>query len=72
MLNIKKKTYFNIDNRIGCVMVSVFEECGISGFALRSGQTKDCKNGMCCFSAKQAALRRKSKDRLAWNHDNVP
>jgi hypothetical protein len=27
-----------------------------------SGQTKDYKIGICCFSAKHAALRRKSKD----------
>jgi hypothetical protein len=37
----------------------------------RSGQTKDYAIGICCFSAKHAALRRKSKDWLARNHDNV-
>jgi hypothetical protein len=26
---------------------------------------------MCCFSAKHAALKRNSKDWLAWNHNNV-
>jgi len=26
------------------------------------GQTKDYKTGICCFSAKRAALRRKSND----------
>ena len=36
-----------------------------------SCQTKDYKSGSCCFSAKQAALRRKSKDRLAQNQDIV-
>jgi hypothetical protein len=35
------------------------------------GQTKDYKIGICCFSAKHAALRRKSKDWLARNQDNV-
>ena len=30
-------------------------------FEPRSGQTKDYKIGVCCFSAKQAALRRKRK-----------
>jgi hypothetical protein len=30
-------------------------------FHLRSGQTKDYKIGFCCFSAKLAASRRKSK-----------
>jgi hypothetical protein len=33
------------------------------GFDLRSGKTKDYKSGICCLSAKHAALRRKSKDR---------
>jgi hypothetical protein len=35
------------------------------------GQNKDYEIGMCCFSAKHAALRRKSKDWLARNQDNV-
>jgi hypothetical protein len=35
------------------------------GFEPRSGQTEDCKIGICYFSAKFAALRRKSKD-LSW------
>jgi len=37
------------------------------GFEPLLGQTKDYKIGICCFSAKHAALRRKSKDWLAWN-----
>ena len=37
----------------------------------RSGQTKDYKIGICCFSAKHAAIRRKSKDGLARNQNNV-
>ena len=41
------------------------------GFDPRSSQTKDCKIGMCCFSAKHAALRRKSKNWLARNQNNV-
>jgi hypothetical protein len=41
------------------------------GFESRSGQTKDYKIGICCFSAKHAALRRKSKDWLAQNQNNV-
>ena len=41
------------------------------GLKPRSGQTKDNKTGICCFSAKHAALRRKSKNWLAWNQDNV-
>ena len=41
------------------------------GFEPRSGQTKDYKIDICCFSDKHAALRRKSKDWLARNQDNV-
>ena len=33
--------------------------------------TKDYKTGICPFSAKHAALRRKSKDSLALEQDNV-
>jgi len=35
------------------------------------GQTKDYKISICCFSAKHAALRRRSKGWLAQNQDNV-
>jgi hypothetical protein len=35
------------------------------------GQTKDYKIGICCFSAKKTALRRKSKDWSALNRNNV-
>ena len=38
---------------------------------LQSGQTKDYKIGIFCFSVKYAALRRKSKDWLALNQYNV-
>ena len=41
------------------------------GFEPRSGQTKSYKIGICCFSAKHAALRRKDKDWLARNQNNV-
>jgi hypothetical protein len=41
------------------------------GFELRSGQTKDYAIGICCFSAKHAALMRKGKDWLARNQNNV-
>jgi hypothetical protein len=43
----------------------------IRGFEPRSGQTKDYKIGICCVSAKYAALRSKSKDWLARNQKNV-
>ena len=41
------------------------------GFEPRLGQTKDYKISICCFSAKHAALRRRSKGWLAQNQDNV-
>ena len=54
-------------------MVSVLASSAVDrGFDPRSGQTKDYKIGVCCFSSKRAALRRKSKDWLARNQDNVP
>ena len=55
-------------------MVSLLASSAVDrGFEPRSGQTKDYKIGIYCFSAKHAAaLRRKSKDWLAQNQDNVP
>ena len=41
------------------------------GFDPRLGQTKDYKSGICCFSAEHAALRKKSKNWLARNQNNV-
>ena len=41
------------------------------GIVPQSGQTKDYKIGICYFSTKYAALRRKSKDWLALNQDSV-
>ena len=42
------------------------------GLEPRSSQTKDYKIGICCFSAiKHTALRRKSKDWLTRNQNNV-
>ena len=59
-------------NRIGDVMVSVLASRAVDhGFEPRSGQTKDYKIGVCCFSAKHASLRSKSKDWLARNQNNV-
>ena len=53
-------------------MVSVLALSAVDrGFESQSGQTKDYKIGICCFSTKHAALKRKSKDWLAWNEDNV-
>jgi hypothetical protein len=53
-------------------MVSVLTSSVVDRvFELRSDQTKDYKIGMCCFSTKHTTLRRKSKDWLTWNQDNV-
>jgi hypothetical protein len=53
-------------------MVSVLASSAIyCGYEPRSGQTKEYKIGICCFSAKNASLRRKSKDWLARNQNNV-
>jgi len=41
------------------------------GFESWSGQFKNYKIGICCFSAKHTASRRKSKDWLAWDQNNV-
>ena len=40
-------------------------------FEPQSGKTKEKKIGICCFSAKHAALRSKSKYWLAQNQNNV-
>ena len=59
-------------NCIGGIMVSVLASSAVDcGIDPRSGQTKDYKIGICCFSANHAALRRKSKDELARNQNNV-
>jgi hypothetical protein len=44
-------------------------DCGLEP---RFGQTKDYEIGICCFTAKHAAIRRKNKDWLIQNQDNVP
>jgi hypothetical protein len=56
-------------NRIGGVMVSMLASSTIDHGIV--GQTKDNKIGICCFSAKCTTLRRKIKDWLAQNQDNV-
>ena len=67
-----KKKKIKIRNRIASVMVSVLASSAIDcGYEPRSGQTKEYKIGICCFSAKNASLGRKSKDWLARNQNNV-
>jgi hypothetical protein len=53
-------------------MVSVLASSAVDrGFEPWSSQTKDYKIGMCCFTAKHAALMRKNKDWVARNQNNV-
>ena len=53
-------------------MASVLASSAIDrGLEPRSGQTKDYEIGICCFSAKHAALRKKSRNWLARNQNNV-
>ena len=59
-------------NHIGGVMVSVLAASVVyRGFKPRLGQPKDYEIVICCFSAKHAALRRKSKDWSAGDPNNV-
>jgi len=68
----EKKEQFGQIDRVDGIMV-----CGLASsvvdreFEPRSGQTKDYKIGICCFSAKHVAFRRKSEYWLARNWDNV-
>ena len=51
-----------LSNRIGGVMVNVLVSSAVDRvFEPQSGQTKDYEIGICCFSAKHAALRRNAK-----------
>jgi hypothetical protein len=64
--------YFWFYNRIGGVMVSMLVSTAVDhAFEPRSGQTKDCKTRICCFSVKYATLRSDYKDWLARNKDDV-
>ena len=59
-------------NRIDGVIFSVLASSVVDrGFEPMSGQTKYYNIGIWCFFAKQAALRRKNKDLLVRNQDNV-
>jgi hypothetical protein len=50
-------------NRIVGVMVTVLTSSAVDReFDIRSGQAKDYKIGIYCFSANHTALRRKMKD----------
>ena len=63
------QTLFNL---IGDVIVSMLASIMVDhGLRGPISQTKIYQIGICCFSAKHAALKRKSKDWLALNQDNV-
>ena len=54
------------------IMVSMLTLSVVNrGFQPWLGQAKDYTIGICCFSSKYAALRRKSIDWLALNRDNI-
>jgi hypothetical protein len=60
-------------NRIDGVMVNMLASSAVDhGFKPQSGQTKNYKIGICCFSAKHAALRRKSTDWLCPSEATCP
>ena len=59
-------------NFISVITFSVLSSNAVDRcFESRSDQTKDCKFGICCFSAKHAVLRRKIKDWLVRNQGHV-
>ena len=71
-LRRKILVFLRMMHRIGGVMVSMLASIAVDReFKLLSSQIKDYKIGICCFSTKHPTLRRKSKEGLARNHDNV-
>ena len=66
MVNSCHQFASNVKNRIRGIMVSVLpSSVADRGFAPWSDQIKDYKIGICCFSAKHAALRR-NKAKIGW------
>ena len=62
----------HVADHIGGIMVIMLASSTLyRGFGPRSGQIKDYEIRICCFSAKHKVIRRKSKDWLALNQDNV-
>jgi hypothetical protein len=59
-------------NRIIGIMVSMLASSAVDrAFESQKCHTKDFQIGICYFSAKHETLRKKSKDWLAWNQNNV-
>ena len=85
-MNLKKKSHQHLSafayqgllnlhqfNYIGGVIVGLQQVWYIVGSSLDQGKLSfhKYKIGICCFSAKHAALKNKSKVWLAQNNDNV-
>jgi len=67
-----RSTVWNHIKEVSNAMISVLSSNAVDrGFEHQSGQAKDYKIGISCFSANHAAFRSKSKDWLALNQDNV-
>jgi hypothetical protein len=60
--------FINVTDRIGGVMDSVLVSSAVDR---GSGSNQRLQNCISCFSAKHTALKKKSKDCLARNQDNV-
>ena len=65
------KFLYKVAHIVGVMVCMLTSNARDRGFESWSGQTKDYKIGICCFSTKHTELRRKSKDWLAWNQNNV-
>jgi hypothetical protein len=64
--------HYRNNNRIGGVMVCMLTSSAVDrGFEPGLGQIKNYNIGICCFSTEHAALKRKSKDWLIQNGENV-
>jgi hypothetical protein len=57
-------SFFRFYNRIhvGCVMIRVLASSAVErAFEPRSGETKEYKIGICCFSAKARSIKEKEQ-----------
>ena len=72
MYTKKKSTSCIVLDHVGGVMISVLTLNAVDRrFNLWSGQTKDYEIGICCFSAKHAAIMRKWRNWMTRNQDSV-
>ena len=69
---VTKANTSNLVNRILGIKINVLVSGAVDhGFELRSRQFKDYEIGICCFSAKNAALRKRSNEWLTCIQDNM-